>query len=733
MIYGVEVKQVQINNGVLDLSSRDFINEIYEFNGDVWFYHQTFIHPSQIKHSSTSRQSINTTKSWNNQNTDEDYIPTFSFGTYHFTVKLPASMHGETVIIRPNHFIAYASRLYVNGKEAASNGSVGQSKGDVRYEASRMMVVDPVLVENTTLDIVIHVANFDHFRGGIFDDIHIGKAEDMIIDYQRNILFDLGVIISLIIMFLYHFVLYFVNTKETVSLYFSLTALIFAVDFSFQDTMTFFVLFPEAGFRLSSFLHLSMPYLLPSSFMFFLSALFPQDVSKRFRNFTAIASMTLVAITLFFGSSTSSFFAKPHFLYIIGVVFYVLVVAVRAAILKREGAWFFLVAYLLFSVFALNDILFVFEIIHTRSLVSTGLVLFIFLLSILQGRRTLVMYNRNLLLSDNLTQLNQELENKVEQRTTKLRKLLMQLKDLNGFKENMTYMLVHDLKTPLNTIINSDVLPSNERTMVVQQSGYYLLNLVENVLDVVKSDSSELQLRKAEVPFEALLANALKEISLSIKIHGLKVEIETQDNYLLNVDKELLHRVLVNLLSNAIKFSPRDGVITIRSKWTDDQLLEVSIANQGPAISKKDKENIFEQFFQSKEGQAKSGSTGLGLTFCKIAIEAHGGQIGVYSENEGAEFWFSIPEAMQSNSAYKARTTMDKDLEVLDKEDKIFLKELALQLKTIQPYDISEITKRINELDPTSQAALKWLRNVENAAYASDIKTYDSLIKMIFE
>jgi len=123
-------------------------------------------------------------------------------------------------------------------------GKTGTSLFDHNYSPYRNTDCRPFDVDSTTLDIVIWVANFNHFRGGIFKTLNFGLTENSIKQREKAIVTDLIVIISLLLMFVYHIVLYFANTRDNVALFFSLTCLFFAFDFSMQDTMTFFLFSP---------------------------------------------------------------------------------------------------------------------------------------------------------------------------------------------------------------------------------------------------------------------------------------------------------------------------------------------------------------------------------------------------------------------------------------------------------------------------------------------------------
>jgi signal transduction histidine kinase len=110
-------------------------------------------------------------------------------------------------------------------------------------------------------------------------------------------------------------------------------------------------------------------------------------------------------------------------------------------------------------------------------------------------------------------------------------------------------------------------------------------------------------------------------------------------------DPALILRVIGNLLGNALKFTPETGAITITVTRIDGRPL-VEVSDTGPGIPADFLVRIFDKFVQGKEGRRdKRYSTGLGLAFCKLAVEAHGGAIGVSSEvGVGSRFWFELPE-----------------------------------------------------------------------------------------
>ena len=142
------------------------------------------------------------------------------------------------------------------------------------------------------------------------------------------------------------------------------------------------------------------------------------------------------------------------------------------------------------------------------------------------------------------------------------------------------------------------------------------------------------QLIAESVDSERALANAEK-----IEFHlALSDEVNQ-----VPCDRQLVSRVMVNLLSNAIKHTPSDGTITVTTRKAGSSIV-VEVADTGSGIPREYQQRIFEKFGQVDQPDQERRGTGLGLPFCRMAVEAHGGQIGVESQaGQGSTFFFRLP------------------------------------------------------------------------------------------
>jgi two-component system sensor histidine kinase/response regulator len=233
-----------------------------------------------------------------------------------------------------------------------------------------------------------------------------------------------------------------------------------------------------------------------------------------------------------------------------------------------------------------------------------------------------------------------------------LQKNYKRLQELEKLRDDMRNMIVHDLRTPLTAVIlgvemleTHGLLNDTQREMIgiASGGGKTLLGLINDLLDVEKMESGVTQLRYEELSAGLLAATAIEQVtSLAGEGRTALVTEIAAGLPLFAGDRDLLTRTLVNLIANAIKFT-RGGVVTVAASREGDAM-RFAVRDTGQGIPAEAFEKIFEKFGQV-ESRNKAG-TGLGLAFCKLAVEAHGGQIGVESApGVGSTFSFTIPLA----------------------------------------------------------------------------------------
>ena len=238
------------------------------------------------------------------------------------------------------------------------------------------------------------------------------------------------------------------------------------------------------------------------------------------------------------------------------------------------------------------------------------------------------------------------------------------LRTLELQRDELVQMLVHDLRNPLTSMlmglemISQSGLPQEEQQNldIAQQGAKSLLRMISEILDVSKAEAGHLQLSLAEMCPRKLLEDACASTRALAVDSGVRLQIKVGPaTPNLRADRDKLHRVLVNLISNAIQHSPTGGMVAAHASH-DPQQGEVffEVADHGCGLPQEACGIIFEKYSQTRLRKAAKVSTGLGLPFCKMAIEAHGGRITVESElDHGTVFRFTIPDGVAA-----ARETM---------------------------------------------------------------------------
>lgn len=224
------------------------------------------------------------------------------------------------------------------------------------------------------------------------------------------------------------------------------------------------------------------------------------------------------------------------------------------------------------------------------------------------------------------------------------------LQEMERLRDDMRNMIVHDLRTPLTAVIvgvdmvrmHGELNQSQQELMAVAAAGgRTLLAMINDLLDVEKMESGTAQLDRAELSASALVDGAVEQVTALAREAGTALITDIAPGLpAFSGDEKSLSRTLVNLIANAIKFT-RGGTVTISVSQPDEENIRFAVRDTGAGIPAAAFERIFEKFGQL---DSRRGGTGLGLAFCKLAVEAHGGRIKVESTPEvGSTFSFTIP------------------------------------------------------------------------------------------
>jgi len=227
--------------------------------------------------------------------------------------------------------------------------------------------------------------------------------------------------------------------------------------------------------------------------------------------------------------------------------------------------------------------------------------------------------------------------------------------ELERMRDDLTHMVIHDLRNPLGSIMNSlqlirvafveldQTLPVLKLLDIACRSGEKLHRLIDSLLDLRRLEAGETKLNETSLSPAQLIQEAVEQIEPLALNRGQSIAVKVDpDLPRVFVDGDLLRRVLTNLLDNAVKFSMGKGDIRVSAKWMEEDVL-FTVSDSGPGISPEYHQHIFDRFSRLEKADGIKG-TGLGLAFCKLAVEAHGGRIWVESDlGQDSHFKFTLP------------------------------------------------------------------------------------------
>lgn len=220
-------------------------------------------------------------------------------------------------------------------------------------------------------------------------------------------------------------------------------------------------------------------------------------------------------------------------------------------------------------------------------------------------------------------------------------------------RSNLLRSISHDLRTPLTSISgnagilinNSEILSEEKKKSLyvdIYDDSMWLINLVENLLSITRIENGTMKINTEPELVEEVIEEAIGHINRKVSEHKINTVIE-DDLLMAKMDSGLIIQVIINIINNAIKYTPKDSIITIKSKRKNNMAV-IEISDNGKGINEESKDKLFDMFFtdNNKFGDGRRG-LGLGLALCKSIIDAHEGCIYVRDNKpNGAIFGFTL-------------------------------------------------------------------------------------------
>ena len=626
---------------VVDLSHIDFnSNEIVQVNASWAFYWQQFINPAEFEKKVFATPFL-ISGFWNKNNTG---LPPIGFGTYHLKILLNPIGNKSISLVIPG--IHSACKIWINNKLILESGKVSANKTAYNGRLETILLHAP---EESVLDVVIWVSNYSYFTGGIKENITIGNTST-IFRYNsikrgvENLLAG-----SLIALFIYFSFLFSLYKKGKAFLYLSWICLIIGVRALVTNGGSNLLpdLLRSIDIEFWKKIEFGGVYVLLLISPLYMQSLFPKEFSPWVIRIAIIIVAPMIVCVILFNQFQYGLFLDIFNILITLEILYSIFVAMIAYRHGRVGAKIILngivFSFPLFLIEFLQDSSIV-MIPYSIDFAEMGILVYLLFQSFSLARLNAKAYNE-------LNQLNQNLEEKIYQRTK-------QLSYSNHIKDTVLSILSHDLKSPLNSLrgminifslgaISKDELEScvssiNTQIQAVDQ-------LIENILFWASRQLNGIAIKKEVIDLNRIVSEHL--VFFNVLSDRKKIQLKSNLNGSLNVlaDKDIICLVLRNLLANAIKFSNPNGKICIDC-LVDDLKVWLSVKDSGIGMSDETLKSIFKSNCGNKsiDGTNNEKGTGLGLSLCKEYLERMEAEIRVESElGKGTIFWISLDRVME--------------------------------------------------------------------------------------
>ena len=251
-----------------------------------------------------------------------------------------------------------------------------------------------------------------------------------------------------------------------------------------------------------------------------------------------------------------------------------------------------------------------------------------------------------------IKELNEDLEQRVKERTAEVEKLLHQ-------KDEFVNQLGHDLKNPLGPLIN--LLPlieeqesnpeSKEMFEVINRNVSYIKNLVTKTIQLARLNAPSAELSVEDVTLLDEVNKVIERSKLFFEGENIKIESGIKNSIIVKADKLRLEELFDNLIGNSVKYSPNGGNINVDAK-DDGKFVLVSVKDEGAGMTSEQLDHIFEEFYKADESRHDFSSSGLGLSICQRIVQKHGGKIWAESKGKGkgTTMFFTIPASNKKAS-----------------------------------------------------------------------------------
>ncbi|MCG8618643.1 MAG: ATP-binding protein [Desulfobacterales bacterium] len=673
-------------NGILDLRTWDFsARGSIPLSGQWEFWWGQ--HLSPLTTSTPEPPAIvQVPETWNTYTWKGNKLPGQGIATYRLRVLMPRTDKQPAFKFLD---LSTACRLYVNGMRIYHAGAAGKTPGTTTPEYKPEVVAIPSGASE--LDITIHISNFHHWQGGLWERILLGNKEDHTDYREKRLYLEALMFGSILIMAVYHLCLHGFRPQDRSSLWFGLFCLMMAVRTITHGERFICLLMPDLSWdTLVRWIYVTFHLCIPF-FAWYANAIFPKDISLWMPHLLTLLGGSCDLISLL--APTKVLTLTMPFMQVVILVTILYSAWITGQIVRRDrqDAGIFVAGFLIFSAAIINDILYTRQIIVTVHLASLGLLLFILFQAVLISRR----FSRAFF---TITRQQQDLEAEIIQRKKAEAAVVMAAEhEKYALVGQVAGKMAHDFNNLLGGIMGHAELSLLDCTQ--KDIGKSLEVIVHQAKQGQFLTSNLVAFAKDQVPREVRF-NINEKVDMALAL--LKKDLESVEVTLdlspdlpdLVADPGMIEQALVNLLLNAVHAvsrTPRPELSIATT--TEGGRIRLEIRDNGCGIPEPHQKRIFEPAFTLKGKMDIFGAysdtikgTGYGMANVKRCLDKHGAEITFTSRpGKGTAFVLMFqgtapgdPEAMEAEARQIPGISNKRILLVEDEEIISFVLEKIL-------------------------------------------------------
>lgn len=307
-------------------------------------------------------------------------------------------------------------------------------------------------------------------------------------------------------------------------------------------------------------------------------------------------------------------------------------------------------------------------------------------------------------------------------------------KVISGIRK-MNRSVIHDLKSPLNIILhNAEIVNPTERNVIeIKKAAHEMLGLIMNILDIEKSGNSGMNLNYEDFDLSGLITSLVSGYKTILNAASVEISTSVPSPCYIHSDKIVTERILENLLSNAVRYTPPFGKIEISATEVNNQI-RIEVKDNGTGMHSLLPEKVFDEFIHdSSKAFVYSNPTGIGLSFCKMAVEAQGGKIGIITkEGEGTRVWFLLGKSrLSSGKPLNTKSGFSSPYSLIEENEINLIREKLDLLKRTEIHEVSSILKILNDnVFLQNPGITNWRTTLETAVFTQDVELYKKMIDL---